>query len=333
MAPVLLVLALAQAPPDTYLRQSPGAGNPKDADEWRAGEKIRDLKSYPRVSPGDPNPDGGMKQFGGSGATSFGRPDLGMPFRQWRDRMSAQRPAVDAAAQRTLRSRYDLNCAADPGATMSRGKPLAVGPAAILPKGYTNWEQYAAQDADAIRRAGSFPYTPLDHPLQSTGHMLFPRFWTAQHPEHERFDAGFDIPDCFLPEYPPAMYLTTHPELGDVEPRRRDHVRKLLRPVQRCAHGGTARRFTLDGDAIPYSMVQFHASPRHRGAFARRDVLELSSERAHERRDRAGARQPPQLRTSPRGFTQPTRELCIPAVFVQEVDPDNGSFRRSGRVL
>jgi cytochrome c peroxidase len=46
--------------------------------------------------------------------------------------------------------------------------------------------------------------------------MLFPSFWTRIHPEHERFDVGFDIPDCFLPEYPPAMYLTTHPELGDV---------------------------------------------------------------------------------------------------------------------
>jgi len=25
-----------------------------------------------------------------------------------------------------------------------------------------------------------------------------------------------DIPDCFLPEFPPPLYLTTHPELGDV---------------------------------------------------------------------------------------------------------------------
>jgi hypothetical protein len=40
--------------------------------------------------------------------------------------------------------------------------------------------------------------------------------WTRVHPEHVRFDASFDIPECYLPEYPPALYLTTHPELGDV---------------------------------------------------------------------------------------------------------------------
>lgn len=46
--------------------------------------------------------------------------------------------------------------------------------------------------------------------------MVFPKQWTRVHPEHERFDVGFDLPDCFLPEYPPPLYLTTHPELGDV---------------------------------------------------------------------------------------------------------------------
>jgi len=46
--------------------------------------------------------------------------------------------------------------------------------------------------------------------------MVFPNQWTTVHPEHTRFDVGFDIPDCFLPEFPPPLYLTTHPELGDV---------------------------------------------------------------------------------------------------------------------
>jgi cytochrome c peroxidase len=31
-----------------------------------------------------------------------------------------------------------------------------------------------------------------------------------------RFDLDFDIPDHFLPEFPPPMYLTTRPDLGDV---------------------------------------------------------------------------------------------------------------------
>ena len=32
----------------------------------------------------------------------------------------------------------------------------------------------------------------------------------------QRFDIDFDFPDRFLPEFPPAIYLTPRPELGDV---------------------------------------------------------------------------------------------------------------------
>jgi len=32
----------------------------------------------------------------------------------------------------------------------------------------------------------------------------------------ERFDLDFDLPEAFLPEFPPAMFLTTRPDLGDV---------------------------------------------------------------------------------------------------------------------
>src|SRR6185369_16925601 len=31
-----------------------------------------------------------------------------------------------------------------------------------------------------------------------------------------RFDLEFDFPDHFLPEFPPAIFLTTRPDLGDV---------------------------------------------------------------------------------------------------------------------
>ncbi len=213
---LILLLAMLGVYGQEPLRQSPGANAPKDIDAWRAQEKLNGLKPYPSVRPGDRNPVGGVGQFGGTGATSFGSPDLGMPFRVWHERMAAQRPAVDAAARAVLERRYQLNCVAEEGARMSRGKALAVGPAAKLPGRVKSWEEYAALGAERIRAAGDFPYPPLDHPLHSTAHMLFPGLWTRQHPEHERFDVGFDIPDCFLPEYPPAMYLTTHKELGDV---------------------------------------------------------------------------------------------------------------------
>jgi cytochrome c peroxidase len=99
---------------------------------------------------------------------------------------------------------------------MSRGKPIMVGPTGRLPDGVKSWDDYAAMSPDDIKKQGKFPYGTLDHPIQSTAHMLFPETWTKVHPEHERFDVGFDIPTCFLPEFPPALYLTNHPELGDV---------------------------------------------------------------------------------------------------------------------
>ena len=35
-------------------------------------------------------------------------------------------------------------------------------------------------------------------------------------PRLERFDVEFDLPEAFLPEFPPAIFLQSRPELGDV---------------------------------------------------------------------------------------------------------------------
>jgi hypothetical protein len=250
---------------DNFLRQSRGANSPKDIDVWRQGQESSGLRPYPAAPPGTPNPEGPLYRYGGGSQSSFGSPDLGMPFEQFRAKMEKQRPDVDRAAQQVLASRYNLTCAADPAATMSRGKPLPVGPVARLPKDISSWEAYAALGADRIREAGAFPYTPLFHPLQSTAHMLFPKMWTTIHPEHERFDVGFDLPDCYLPEYPPAMYLTTHPELGDVtrgveitygnyfnifngilSPEQMDGLRLLVTPFQTTWFNVTHHRVTKD---------------------------------------------------------------------------------------
>ncbi len=39
---------------------------------------------------------------------------------------------------------------------------------------------------------------------------------TRMFPRLERFDVEFDLPDAFLPEFPPAIFLQNRPELGDV---------------------------------------------------------------------------------------------------------------------
>jgi cytochrome c peroxidase len=46
--------------------------------------------------------------------------------------------------------------------------------------------------------------------------MVFPQMHTKAMPRLELFDMEFDIPEQFLPEFPPAISLTTRPDLGDV---------------------------------------------------------------------------------------------------------------------
>jgi cytochrome c peroxidase len=46
--------------------------------------------------------------------------------------------------------------------------------------------------------------------------MVFPQMEIKLLSRLERFDVDFDLPEQFLPEFPPAIYLTTRPDLGDV---------------------------------------------------------------------------------------------------------------------
>jgi cytochrome c peroxidase len=46
--------------------------------------------------------------------------------------------------------------------------------------------------------------------------MLFPEMTTKPLPRLVRFDLDFDLPEHFIPDPAPAIYLTTRPDLGDV---------------------------------------------------------------------------------------------------------------------
>lgn len=127
----------------------------------------------------------------------------------------ANKPAVMEAQRKLLERRYDLKPKLDPEAKMSRGKPLAVGPTARLTDGMT-WDRLAKLNADEIRQQGLFPYRSLPHPLQSTGGQVFPRMQIDLFQRLERIDVEFDLPEAFLPEFPPAIFLNNRPELGDV---------------------------------------------------------------------------------------------------------------------
>ena len=79
------------------------------------------------------------------------------------------------------------------------------------------WDKLAGDDARArSARPGAFPYPSLPHPKQATGGQVFPQVQIAMFPRLERFDVEFDLPEAFLPEFPPAIFLQNRPELGDV---------------------------------------------------------------------------------------------------------------------
>jgi len=127
----------------------------------------------------------------------------------------AQQPEISKTQHKLLLSRYDLTPRFDPEVTMTRGKPLAVGPTAIL-KNKISWQKLADMSPEEIRNNNLFPYPALPHPKQVTGGQVFPPMQISMFPRLERFDVEFDLPEAFLPEFPPAIFLQNRPELGDV---------------------------------------------------------------------------------------------------------------------
>lgn len=132
-------------------------------------------------------------------------------------RDKAAKAAVMERQVALLNERYDLTRHVDAKCQMTRGKPCSVGPTARLPEGLT-WEKLAALSLDDIRDKGLFPkgFLPLPHVKHEVGGMVFPPLTIKQLPRLQRFDVDFDLPDHFLPEFPPAIFLTTRPDLGDV---------------------------------------------------------------------------------------------------------------------
>jgi cytochrome c peroxidase len=129
----------------------------------------------------------------------------------------ADKESVMARQKKLLEERYDLTPRPDAKVNMSRGKPIPVGPTAKLPEGMT-WDQLAAMSCEEIRDKGLFPkgYLPLPHPKHEAGGMVFPQVEIKLLPRLERFDLDFDLPENFLPEFPPAIFLTSRSDLGDV---------------------------------------------------------------------------------------------------------------------
>ena len=203
----------------------------------------------------------------------------------------AERPQVAQQQRQLLEQRYDLTPKLDPQVKMSRGKPICVGPTAKLAQGMT-WEKLAEQTPQQIKQANAFPYPSLPHPKQATGGQVFPQMQIEMFPRLQRFDVDFDIPEAFLPEFPPAIFLSNHPELGDVSrgqvvsinnfyglfkdlltPVQLDGLRLLLTPLPQEEFNSTDDRKSaqpslgvacLDCHVNGHTTGQFHLSPDFR---------------------------------------------------------------------
>src|SRR5216683_1207211 len=145
------------------------------------------------------------------------------PFSVVRAADEAVKPEVMRRQTEVLQARYDLSNRPIPDVFMS-GKRKAVqgGVRVKLPQGVT-WDMLAQMTPDAMAEGGLLPagFMPLPHVKQSQGGQVFPNILIDTIRDREarslrRFDADFDLPDNFTPEFPPPLYLTTHPELGDV---------------------------------------------------------------------------------------------------------------------
>ena len=156
------------------------------------------------------------------GDSSYAPVDRKPDFAGVLKKMSGEKAAIQRRQQQLLESRYDLANRAAPGAKMTRGKAVQSGVRVKLPARRT-WDELARLTPEQIREGDLWPagFFPLPHPNHPEGGMLFPKPQIDEIKRQEnrdltRFDLDHDLPEHFLPEFPPAIFLTTRPDLGDV---------------------------------------------------------------------------------------------------------------------
>jgi cytochrome c peroxidase len=212
-------------------------------------------------------------------------------FAATHDRMSAAKSGIMKRQMDLLAERYDLSNKPAAGVVMDRSKPVQDGVRVKLPAGVT-WTQLAGMTPQQIHDKDLFPqgFLPLPHANHPEGGMVFPKFELQELVKQEqrdltRFDLDFDIPEHFLPEFPPAIYLTTRPDLGDVSkgqlltitnffdlfngilnPKQIEGLRLLLTPFPQQQFNQTDDRRS-DKPSRGVACLDCHANGSSNGAF------------------------------------------------------------------
>ncbi len=156
------------------------------------------------------------------GPTSYAPVVVNEDFATVMQRMKAAKPDIQRRHRELLERRYDLGDRPNRAVTMSGGKPVQTATRVRLAPGVT-WESLAARTPAEIREHELYPegFLPLPHPNHPEGGMLFPQYHIDEILQQTgrdltRFDLDYDLPDHFLPDFPPPIYLTTRTDLGDV---------------------------------------------------------------------------------------------------------------------
>src|SRR5262249_38106157 len=137
-------------------------------------------------------------------------------------KFKADKPGVMKTQLDLLNARYDLSDKPSKIKMSGNRRPVQEGVRVRLPNGLT-WDALAAMSPEEIKKKGVFPqgFLPLPHPHHDEGGMIFPKFHIDEIKKQEardltRFDLDHDIPEHLLPEFPPAIFLTTRHDLGDI---------------------------------------------------------------------------------------------------------------------
>jgi len=193
--------------------------------------------------------------------------------------------------QELLERRYDLSDRPSDVMMSAGRKAVQKGVRAKLPQGMS-WEKLASMSPEMIKEKGLFPkgFLPLPHAKHETGGQVFPEdhiqeMMKLEKRSLERFDVAMDLPKHFLPEFPPPVYLTTRPDLGDVSqgkllsiknyfdimegiltPVQMEGLRLLLTPFPQQQFNQTTDR-KVDEPSLGVSCLDCHANGHTNGAF------------------------------------------------------------------
>ncbi|MEX0880515.1 MAG: cytochrome B6 [Thermoanaerobaculia bacterium] len=218
----------------------------------------------PQAAPAPP------RQVAPAPAPTPGPPPPPEDFAVLMRRMAAAKPGIMAAQAQLLAERYDLANRPVAGVTMSRGKAVQEGPRTKLPAGMA-WEKLAALPPAEIKAKNLYPagFLPLPHPNHPEGGMIFPKFHIDEVKKQTardltRFDLDFDLPDHMIPEFPPAIFLTTRPDLGDVSQGKvitTDNFWEIFSPILNPKQLEGLRLLVA-----PFPQQQFNATDDRRSA-------------------------------------------------------------------